>query len=105
MGSTAGDVTLNAPEINFDFSQISTAALEQSGKIIIEGENSVKLFETKIEALTRTLPGGELRVSGENIGLKGSNIVSTTNGDGNAGNIALLATDSITLEKRRNPWE
>ena len=77
-GGDAGDVTLNAHEIHFDVSNISTAGWHRGGNVNINTDNLL-LSESQIVTQTRTKPGGAVTINGRVLELVGSNIVSTTN--------------------------
>ncbi len=96
-GGNAGNVTLDAPQINFDLSNISTAGWFRGGNVNINTD-FMTLFNSGIVTQTRTQPGGAVTITGRVIELtEGSNIVSTTNENADAGDITITASERVSL--------
>jgi large exoprotein involved in heme utilization and adhesion len=91
----SGDITITAPDLRFDASGLSTTGNERSGAITISADQLVAT-ETQIQAITNLTQGGDIKITGKAIEfINGSNIASSTMGDGNAGPIIITATDHL----------
>jgi large exoprotein involved in heme utilization and adhesion len=94
----AGDITITARNFNFDVSGLSTTGSERSGAITITADHLVAT-SSQIQAITNQASGGAVTVTGNVIELKeGSNIASSTMGDGDAGTIIIAATDQLRFQ-------
>lgn len=92
---TSGDIALTAHEINLELTGLSTTGNERSGTITITSDQ-FSATESGIQAITNLGPGGEIRIEGRVIEfMEGSNIASSTMGDGHAGPIIITATDHV----------
>jgi len=92
-----GDITLNVGDINMLNSQISLDGIARSGALTINA-NTLHTDFTFFETATVSGPGGGITVNARSVELiNGSAFLSSTQGDGNAGDIHITATDHISL--------
>lgn len=93
----AGDITINARDINLNNTAFSATGQERGGAITID-TNHLVADNSQIVAQTVHEPGGNITITGDIIELtEGSSFVSSTGGDGNAGLITITANDHIGL--------
>lgn len=105
-GSTGrgGDIVIQVGQAHLSgFSTIKSETVGQgdAGSISIHGNDSIFLIDSSLVSNATTFPvstakGGPIRLHAPNIEAKGSQILSTTDGPGNAGNI-LIETESLTV--------
>ncbi|MBA3965961.1 MAG: filamentous hemagglutinin N-terminal domain-containing protein, partial [Nitrospirales bacterium] len=93
----AGNVTLTAPDINFDNSKISTTGFSRGGNVNIDADTLTLSNASEVVTITRTEPGGAVTITGRIVELSASNIVSTTKENADAGNITITATERLSL--------
>ena len=100
----SGNISLNVPNLDLQFSVISTEGGEKGGGIVINTDHFTA-YSSQIFAQTFLLPGGGITINGRSIELtNGSNILSSTGGDGSAGPINIVATNHLSLLKA-NPTD
>lgn len=93
----AGDITVNARDINLNNTSFSAAGQERGGAITIN-TNRFMAENSQIVAQTAREPGGAIAITGNIIELiEGSSFVSSTGGDGDAGAITITASDHLGL--------
>ncbi len=94
----AGDVTLDARNINMRHSQIGVISLEGESTIAITADKFVMDSISVIDASTALGQGGGVTVIANVVELSnGSAIRTSTFGDGSAGDIIITATDHVSL--------
>jgi filamentous hemagglutinin family protein len=93
----SGNISINAPNIDLQFSFISTLGGERGGALVINTDHFTA-NSSQLSAQTFLLPGGGITINGSAIELNnGSSLVSSTGGDGDAGPINITATDHLSL--------
>src|SRR2546428_9912100 len=93
----AGNITVTANVVNLEGSPLSSAGQDRGGAITIN-TNQLTTTDSQIVAQTRLGPGGAVTITGKVIELStGSSVVSSTDGDGDAGPIIISATDHLGL--------
>ena len=93
----AGDITLNVRDINMNSGAISAIGVGRGGAITVNADRLVTDF-TIFDSDTVSGPGRGITVNARAVELtNGSTLVSTTFGDGNAGDIYVTATDHLSL--------
>jgi filamentous hemagglutinin family protein len=98
LSQTAGDVTLNVHEITATGTQISALGFSGGGAITINTDSVVLTETTTIENNIVSGQGGGITINARVVELtNGAGLVSTTFGDGQAGNISITATDHFTM--------
>lgn len=99
-----GDISVSAGKITMESSFLSSFGIERGGTVAIHADQVVASDSTISTETSRTA-GGTLTISGGIIELSnGSGLISSTAGDGNAGNITVIATDHVGL-LRTNPTD
>jgi len=94
---TSGSIALNVDDINLDFSLISSSSQDRSAPIAINTDQFVA-NNSQVQALTGLTSGGGITINGRIVELtNGSNLSSSTGGDGHAGPIDITATDHLGL--------
>jgi len=96
---TAGNITLAATDIHLDTTTISAAGFARGGTITLNADSLV-LVKSLIASTSigSPGPGGGITVSGNVIELTtGSQLLTSTFGDGDAGPIRVTATDHLSL--------
>ena len=93
-----GDITIQATDIHLDNSPISATGIGRAGAITIQTDTLVgegSLIESTIKG---SGPAGGITITGKAIQLTmGSQLLTTTLADGNAGSIQVIATDHLDL--------
>lgn len=98
-----GDIIINVHDISMMNTQIGSTGLDGGGAFVITGDRLVTDF-TFLETDTVSGPGGGIRVNARAVDLtNGSALISSTFGDGNAGDIYVTATDHVNLIGRTGP--
>ncbi|WP_455377295.1 beta strand repeat-containing protein, partial [Petrachloros mirabilis] len=93
----AGNITLNVNDINMTTGVVSAIGVNRGGAITINADQLVTDF-TIIESDTLLNTGGGVTVNARVVELtNGSTLVSSTYGDGNAGDINVTGTDHVSL--------
>jgi filamentous hemagglutinin family protein len=93
----AGDITLNVRDLNMVNGTISAIGVGRGGAITTNGD-SLLIDNTLVETDTALLPGGGITVNARAVELtNGSSLISSTFGDGKAGDILVTATDHVSL--------
>jgi filamentous hemagglutinin family protein len=92
-----GDITIQGRNISLTNTQVTSSGIESGGSIKITAERLVTDFAT-METDTIFEQGGSITIQANDLALiNGSSLISTTFGDGNAGNILVSATDHIKV--------
>ena len=92
-----GDITIQGRNISLTNTQVTSSGIESGGSIKITAERLVTDFAT-METGTIFEQGGSINIQTHDLALtNGSSLISTTFGDGNAGNILVSATDHIKI--------
>jgi filamentous hemagglutinin family protein len=92
-----GDITLQGRNISLTNTQVTSSGIESGGSIKITAERVVTDFAT-METDTIFEQGGSITIETHDLALtNGSSLISTTFGDGNAGNILVSAADHIKI--------
>ncbi len=100
----SGNIFINVPNLDLSFSFVSTLGGERGGALVINTDH-FSSDGSQLAAQTFLLPGGGITIKGSSIELaNGSSLVSSTGGDGDAGNISITATDHLSLI-RANPTD
>ena len=98
-----GDITINARDISMMNTQAGSTGLDGGGTFVIKADRLVTDF-TFFETDTVSGPGGGVKVNARAVELtNGSALISSTFGDGNAGDIYVTATDHVNLIGRTGP--
>ncbi len=93
----AGNVTLAAPDINFDSGNISTSGFARGGNVNIDADTLTLSNATEVATITRTEHGGAVTITARIVDLSASSIVSTTKEHADAGDITITATERLSL--------
>lgn len=94
---TAGDITVIAHDMNLDNSGFSSDGQLRGGAITINAD-TLTAVDSQIVTHTNQSTGGALTLTGNVIELtNGSNLVSSTGGNGDAGFITVTGTDHVGL--------
>ena len=94
---TSGDISITASEVSLNSGDLSATGFVRSGAITITADHLVAT-SSQIQAITGLNQGGAVKVTGNVIEFReGSNVVSSTMGDGDAGSITITATDHLGL--------
>ena len=94
---TGGDITITAHDIAMVNTQVSSINTNGGGALTIKTDSLVADF-TSFEIDTTSGPGGGISVEARVIELtNGSAMISSTLGEGNAGDIRLTATDHVSM--------
>jgi len=96
LGKGSGDVTLSGQEMNFNRSNISTSGGSRAGNLTINTD-TLTVSSSQFQTLTRDEGGGTVTITGRIIELLGSEIVSTTRENADAGDITIIATERLSL--------
>lgn len=100
VGQKCGDITLQIHDLSVKDSQISTSGFARSGSITLTGLDHLLADYTSFESWGISGTGGAITVSGRSIDLiNGSYFATAMFGNGNAGNISLMASDHVTLSE------
>lgn len=93
----AGDITLNVRAIDMNNSQVFLIGNARGGNITIKADRFFADF-THFETDTVFGPGGGITVTAPVVELtNGSSLISSTFGDGKAGDIRIMASDHVNL--------
>lgn len=93
----AGNITIQANDIQLSFGLIQAQGIEHGGAIRVEAD-SVSLAESRFETQTVHTAGGGISIMTKSIDLtQGSQLISTTGGDGGAGAIHINATQRVGI--------
>ncbi|MEO5630296.1 MAG: filamentous hemagglutinin N-terminal domain-containing protein [Nitrospiraceae bacterium] len=94
----SGSVTLNASEINLTSSVVSALGFGGGGAFSVTADRFIMERGTQLESLTASGTGGGILVNARIVALlDGSTMATTIVGDGQAGDIHVMATDHLTL--------
>jgi filamentous hemagglutinin family protein len=94
---TAGNITITAHDLSFNGTGLSSDGMVRSGAVTITADQLVAT-ETQIQSITTHAAGADVKITGNVIEFReGSNIASTTVGDGNAGSVIITATDHLSF--------
>lgn len=96
IGDVSGDISLEAPQINLNLTNLQTAGWVRGGDVSMEADTAI-LKNSSIISLNREEVGGSFNFSGKILKLFGSNIASTTIENANAGDITIAATERLSL--------
>lgn len=92
-----GDITIQGGNISLTNTQVTSSGIENGGSIKITADRLVTDFAT-METDTIFEQGGSITIQAHDLALtNGSSLISTTFGDGNAGNILVSATNQIKI--------
>ena len=92
-----GDITITARDISMKDTQVTSLAFDGGGTFTIKADRLVTDF-TSFETDTVSGQGGAISVEAHVVELtNGSSLISTTFGDGNAGNISLTAGNHVKI--------
>jgi filamentous hemagglutinin family protein len=93
----AGNITIQANDLRLSFSLIQSQGIEHGGAIRVEAD-SVSLAESRFETQTVHTPSGGISIMTKSIDLtQGSQLISTTGGDGDAGAININASERVRI--------
>lgn len=93
-----GDITIHATDIHLDNSPISATGIERAGAITIHTDSLVSESSLIESTIKGSGTAGGITITGRNIQLTmGSQLLTTTLADGNAGPIQVVATDHLDL--------
>ena len=93
----AGDITLNVRDINMNGGGISAIGVARGGAISVAADQLITDF-TIFETITVSDPGGGIIINANVVEMtNASSLISTTTGDGHAGDIHVTATDHLNL--------
>ncbi len=102
-GQTAGNITLNVREIMGSGLQIGAVGHSGGGGITLNSDSVLLNDGSVLENDIQSGQGGGVTITARVVELRtGSGIVSTTFGDGQAGNINITATDHFTMAGRND---
>jgi filamentous hemagglutinin family protein len=92
-----GNITLHIGDIQMQNSLIQSQAIERGGAIIVTADH-ILLSDSRFETQTVSGTGGGITIGTKTIDLTGgSQLISTTGGDGNAGSIHVDASDHVGI--------
>lgn len=92
-----GDITITAGDISMLNTQVTSIGVNGGGAFTVKADRFVTDF-TSFETDTTSGQGGNIVVEARVVELtNGSSLISTTIGDGNAGDIHITATDHVSL--------
>jgi large exoprotein involved in heme utilization and adhesion len=92
-----GDITITARDISMKDTHVASLAFDGGGTFTIKADSLMTDF-TSFETDTVFGQGGAISVEAHVVELtNGSSLISTTFGDGTAGNISLTATDHVKI--------
>ena len=109
-GTEGGNLTVNANNLEISGNSIlqggtfaSTGIADgQSGDIILNATSGLKIDGSTIDNVVEIGNGGALNITTPNLALtNGGKITASTLGQGNAGNITINVTDSVSLDTGR----
>jgi filamentous hemagglutinin family protein len=93
----SGNINIAARDFNLSFSGLSTSGSQQSGSIVITGDQLIA-NESNVQSITTAKAGGGISIKEKVIEFSGgSTIASSTGGNGDAGPITITATDHLAF--------
>ncbi|MEO5631916.1 MAG: hypothetical protein ABIR69_08585 [Nitrospiraceae bacterium] len=93
----AGDISVTARDIQLETSLFQAQGYERGGAITVNADR-VLLTDSRFETQTILTPGGGIAILAKTVDLtQGSQLISVTGGDGDAGSINLSASEHIGI--------
>jgi filamentous hemagglutinin family protein len=93
----AGDIAVTASDIQLEASFLTAQGFERGGAITVNADRLV-MTDSEITTQTNLLPGGGVTILANVVELtQGSQLVSNTGGDGDAGSVRVTANDHLSL--------
>ncbi|MEK7349709.1 MAG: filamentous hemagglutinin N-terminal domain-containing protein, partial [Nitrospirota bacterium] len=93
----AGDISLTARDIQLENSLFQAQGFERGGAITVNADR-VLLSDSRFETQTILNPGGGINILAKTVDLtQGSQLISVTGGDGDAGSITVSASEHIGI--------